>query len=507
MKKRWQLFIICSLWAVGSIPAFGQGALGDALVKAVFSQGAVKQIPTATTTQQAFRSLVRTWERGHSRWAAGFVARKYLDQPTKKAVFVDPLWYKAAYEAKITGLPSMARAQALAISQGKKALDRSFSPADVSSFYLSLFPQTLIEEGAAPTMEQFDKALLFYYKESEKLIQQTSFTQEDWALGVSLINNIGLFGSLLDGELIVQIANLPFAENLLPWTEYTAALALLNLGRYELLEEFIVVRLERDLLQEGDSALAATFANIKALVDEKNIPVYIPQLEEYKGAVTPLPIELQRQLARVSPYNLLQGTLDADRQWIALRRALEKDFRDFYVTQRELRRVRYSLHQEQLERIRQQTREPVSPPNWKQTVRDGVRTLVYGIEPEELPPPTYSLLLFQLARETAAAERVHDPALIGPNNLEDPASWNPATQRYEYPSGMGGPWAQIPMEPKYFPFSQFQQEPFNNLGISREELERLLGIDDSVSDVRLLLEVARNHLKTGLRNLTRSKKK
>ena len=122
--------------------------------------------------------------------------------------------------------------------------------------------------------------------------------------------------------------------------------------------------------------------------------------------------------------------------------------------------------------------------------REKVQTWVHGEEPKELPPPTASLLRFQLAREKEIMKQIHDPGSIKEAEFDATYEWDPREQRYELQPGTENSFAAFFTQPRYFSFTELNRRSLEYQGVSREQLKQLLGLNTyKDSEATLLLEV------------------
>ncbi len=472
MKKQFWMLLACGLGIIGSVPAFGQGPLGNALTR-VASRAVVEK----GATKNAFSALVKTWENIPGTYLATPISRNYLSQPVMGAatniVSKKRSWSESAVDERILSSSAISRTQAIVFAQQKEPLN--MDPSLLKSFYLSTFVQTIVEGDIIPSIEQFDQALLFYYDQAEKLCQRISLADEEWILGISLINNIGLLGSKLDGELIVRLANMPFPNDVRPWVDHAMGLALVNLRRYDLLEEFVLKRLEKEILSEENAEVFwANFAGIKALLEEDNVLLFVPSSSLFDGRVPPLSIAEQFNIGNVNPYNLLYGTPEADHCWVGLRRALEQDFSELFSTQMELRRLRLNVewlmelsHREEQEAL-QSLQEFNAANSSRRFVPQSVRDYAAG-KHKIIANTQAKILEFQTYLDEMRT--TSDPGQIMrgfPSNK--PTEWDPVHKRYkESPGDVNYPY----FEPKYETLRE-KENAFVGTGKEQEQLTKWL---------------------------------
>ena len=170
-------------------------------------------------------------------------------------------------------------------------------------FYITAFPERVLEGGVVPSKEMLEGALAYT---RGVVLEGVDGSLDAWARQMGAITNLGLFGTAQDAQLIVDSAKqVTGAEKGV--TDVIAVRALVNilgLDAYKYVRELLTFRLQATDSLGNPEKLSYAWRDLSVYMDRNGLPLDIP-----KGRISSIPVmgitrDAEQLLGKYNAYNL-----------------------------------------------------------------------------------------------------------------------------------------------------------------------------------------------------------
>ena len=240
-------------------------------------------------------------------------------------------WHKAArQELYAPHEKPVAATYAEDIFMGKVSL-AELNPQEKTEFLLAEFPGLVVEGKMVPSAEVWKKVLNEY---RTRLLDKSGTAQQAdpisyWAEQMSLITNVGFFGTAGDELFVMAAAIHSFPPELQPLTDVITVRALLNLNATAALNDFVDMRLAQVDGKGRPLMLSSVWREFPWEITKRIPHSRLEPGGEGKGIVVDTSVQVT--LGRYNSYNLLNldPSYNMTVNFLNLRRGMNDKIRDY----------------------------------------------------------------------------------------------------------------------------------------------------------------------------------